>query len=290
MTTYTDFTIDNSRTIVEVPLVTDRRRGRPRLVTLVDVRVQSLFGLDFVTDSSIDQVVKAILSDSAVASERWRVVVTPNVDHLVRYERYPAEREVAQKAYLVLPDGAPIIWASRLLRKPISGRLAGSDLFPLLWAQLGDDHGPVVAIVGSQRVADALSEEHRTAEWIVPPLFDVGDDAAIVGLVDQIVSYVSAHRTEFVVMGLSMSKQHRLAAELMSRPVPRLGAPILLLLGASTDFHAGVQTRAPEWMRRLGIEWTHRLAMNPRAMAKRYLVDDMAFIRTVWREYRSLSP
>jgi N-acetylglucosaminyldiphosphoundecaprenol N-acetyl-beta-D-mannosaminyltransferase len=60
-----------------------------------------------------------------------------------------------------------------------------------------------------------------------------------------------------------------------------------MLVGASPDFAVGLAKRAPRWMQRLGVEWLHRLAGDPRRLAKRYLVDDVAFVRLVWREWRA---
>ena len=256
-----------------------------RVTAFASLSTQYLFGLDFVSDNTVDEVVETLLRCSAGPLDRWISVVTPNVDHLVRYERYPAERAAGQAAEIVLPDGAPIVWASRLLGADLARRLTGSDLFSHLWPRLADRGGSVVAIVGSERVAELLRHEVPAAALIVPPMFDAADSTALAELADQIVEHADRVRTEFVVIGVSMPKHHALAAELMSRPVPACGAPILLLLGASAEFHVGAQQRAPQWMQRVGLEWLHRLLKNPRGMAKRYLVDDVMFVRTVWREY-----
>jgi len=248
------------------------------------MQVQHIFGLDFVTEATIDDVARALLDSTG--RDAWSSVVTPNVDHLVRYERNPDERTVGQAASVVLPDGAPIVWASKLLGVPLSGRLTGSDLFSRLWPLLAAEERSVLAIVGSDLIADRLRAELASVATIVPPMFDVTDRDALVLLADEVVAHANRVPTDFVVIGVSMPKHHALAAELMSRPVPPTGAPMLLLLGASAEFHVGVQIRAPHWMRRAGLEWVHRLVKNPRGMAKRYLVDDVAFARTVWREYR----
>jgi N-acetylglucosaminyldiphosphoundecaprenol N-acetyl-beta-D-mannosaminyltransferase len=258
-----------------------------RLGTLPAMREQSLFGLDFVTDSSTAEVVETLLGTASTQSERWRCVVTPNVDHLVRYDRNPSERRVAETAYLLLPDGLPIIWASRLLKRPLSGRVTGSDLFPVLWRRLVDERRPIIVVAGNRLVADKLSAEHPGATMIVPPLFDVDDGVSIGQIADQVVQCLAQSSSDFVMIGLSMEKHHALAAELMTRQAPPAGAPVLLLLGASAEFYVGVQDRAPQWMRSVGMEWLHRLAKNPRGMAKRYLVDDVAFVRTVWRDRHS---
>ena len=218
---------------------------------------------------------------------RWTSTVTPNVDHLVRYDKYPRERAVGQSASLVLPDGMPIVWASRLLRKPLRERLAGSDLFALLWPQLAATGTSVVALVASDAVATKLAELHPTASLIVPPMFDVNDDVAVAALVDQVIDAIVVHHPRFVMIGVAMPKHHRLAEQIALRTLPDGCAyPNLLLLGASGEFLVGERKRAPRWMQRCGIEWIHRLLEDPRRMAKRYLVDDMFFLRLLWAERR----
>ena len=63
--------------------------------------------------------------------------------------------------------------------------------------------------------------------------------------------------------------------------------PIVLLVGAAPEFYLDVRPRAPHWMRRVGLEWLHRLAADPRRMARRYLYDDVVFFALVWDELRS---
>ena len=84
-----------------------------------------------------------------------------------------------------------------------------------------------------------------------------------------------------------MTKNHRISLLLAERPPPGGRAPIVLMIGAAAEFHTGHQRRAPEWMRRSGLEWVHRLASRPGYMAKRYLVDDTKFVVLVWRELRN---
>jgi N-acetylglucosaminyldiphosphoundecaprenol N-acetyl-beta-D-mannosaminyltransferase len=63
--------------------------------------------------------------------------------------------------------------------------------------------------------------------------------------------------------------------------------PFVMGVGGSFDVTAGVLRRAPQWMQRLGLEWLFRLAQEPRRLWRRYLNEDMAFFRLVWREWRA---
>ena len=250
-------------------------------------RVQ-LFGLDFVSDATIDEVATTVLAGevAGAASPGWRTMVTPNVDHLVRYAQHPTERAVALDAELVLPDGAPIIWVSRLLGARLARRLTGSDFFSSWWPQVCARSLPVVVVASSDDLAARLREQHPAVECIVPPMFAATDAAAIAALAARIDDAVVRLRPVAVVVGLAMSKGHALERAMRVTAPPVGTAPWFMLLGASAEFHVGLQRRAPGWFQRNGLEWAYRLAAEPRRLAKRYLIDDVAFVPLVWREWR----
>ena len=236
-------------------------------------------------------IVEVLLADESARSTGWRSVVTPNVDHLVRYEHDARAAEVARNAWLTLPDGMPIVWASRLLRQPLARRLAGSDLFAELWPVLAQRTIPTVVVAATDEVADRLRAEHAELRAIVAPQFSVSDDDVVDQLVEAIVDQCADVGARFLFIGVSMPKHHLLASRLAERWVDTAQAsPVVLLVGAAADFYLGLAVRAPQWMQRTGLEWVHRLARDPRRMARRYLVDDVRFVGIVWREWRRLPP
>ncbi|MGH9270392.1 MAG: WecB/TagA/CpsF family glycosyltransferase [Ilumatobacteraceae bacterium] len=248
---------------------------------------ERLFGLDFVTLATIDDVAARLLDASGDRVADWRCVVTPNVDHLVRYQRHPAEAETAATSFVVLPDGMPIVLASRLLGRPLTARLPGSDLFGALWPVLAAESVPVVAVAPNEAVAAELEATYPGARSVIAPMFDVDDEPAVSALLDEIEAAVGEHRARVLVIGVSMPKHHLIASRLRQRWAGEYcDKPIVMLLGASPELALGLTRRAPKWMQRAGLEWLHRLLLDPRRMAKRYLVDDVAFIPLVWREWR----
>jgi N-acetylglucosaminyldiphosphoundecaprenol N-acetyl-beta-D-mannosaminyltransferase len=252
---------------------------------LLDVPTQRLFGLDFVTDVTIDALADGLFETRDERTDRWRCVVTPNVDHLVRYEKVAHEADVARHAGLVLPDGMPIVWASRLLGRPLSGRLTGAELFRDLWRRVVGGRVPTVVIAANQSVVGRLESDHAAVRCIVPPMFDVTDSEAVDRLIEQTDAACRQTDARFLVVGVSMPKHHLIASRL--RWEGRYAqAPMVLLLGQSPEFAVGLVQRAPEWMQRSGLEWLWRLAHDPRRLAKRYLVDDTAFVELVFREWR----
>jgi N-acetylglucosaminyldiphosphoundecaprenol N-acetyl-beta-D-mannosaminyltransferase len=266
--------------------VSDRRADDPGAV----FPTTRLFGLDFANGESIGPIVDGLFAGRDVRPDSWRCVVTPNVDHLVRYQRHAEELEAAAHASIVMPDGMPIIWASRLLRRPLRSRLAGSDLFPALWQRCCAAGTPIVVIASNEEVASRLREANPHARCIVPPMFSETDRGAVDAVVTAAAEAAEAIDARFLAVGVSMPKHHRIANGLRRRWAGRYaGTPTVMLVGASPDFAVGLAKRAPRWMQRSGVEWVHRLLGDPRRMAKRYLVDDVAFVRLVWREWRSPS-
>jgi N-acetylglucosaminyldiphosphoundecaprenol N-acetyl-beta-D-mannosaminyltransferase len=163
--------------------------------------------------------------------------------------------------------------------------LTGADLFPALWPRLAAEERPVVVLAANEEIAAALRAGHPRARCIVAPRFDVGDAATIVAVASQVRDAVEAAGAEFVLLCISMPKHHRVCAALTETDAPTT-SPWVLLLGAAAEFHLGMRRRAPRWMQRAGLEWLHRLGRDPRGMARRYLVDDVAFLPLVWRELR----
>lgn len=266
--------------------MTDARTAEPR--DLTGLPTERLFGLDFVSSATIEEVAERLLLQLRDPAPGWRGVVTPNVDHLVRYDRYPDEAAVAARAGLVLPDGMPIVWASRILRRPLRRRLAGSDLFSLMWPRLADEDLRVVLVAPSEKVVTGLCAEHPGAVGLVPPMFDVADRATVDRIIDDVIESCARSGAVMVVVLLSGEKCHLIASRLAERwSGENRVRPVVALLGASGEFHLGLVERAPGWMQRSGLEWLHRLAGDPRRLARRYLVDDRRFVRLVWREWRA---
>lgn len=251
------------------------------------LRTERLFGLDFLADATVGALTERLLAEVEDHRPGWRCVVTPNVDHLVRYDRLPADAAVARSAFLVLPDGMPIVWASKLVRRPLARRLTGSDLFATLWPALCREAVPTVVLAPSELVAQPLAKEHPTVRCVVPPVFDVDDASAVAGVVDDITAAVDDVGARFVFIAVSVAKTHVLATALRGRwSADTRPAPIVLLIGASPEFYLGLVRRAPRWIQRWGLEWLYRLAKEPRRLARRYLIDDPHFARLVWRELR----
>ena len=242
---------------------------------------------------SIDQV------DMASAVEtvwRWcreqsvlpcRYVVTPNVDHVVMYQAHTQLREAYDKASLVVADGAPVVLASHLLRKPLPERVAGSDLVPNLFDHIQVDAstkplrvfllgaGPGVANRAAEKIEQRWSQV-KIVGTLSPPLGFENDDLEN----QKILDAVAVAQPDVVLIGLGAPKQE----QWISRYAEQLESRAALCVGATIDFLAGEKRRSPRWMQHLGLEWFHRLASEPSRLASRYLRDAWIFPQLVWKE------
>lgn len=246
-----------------------------------------LFGIE-IDALRMSQAVERVYGWLGEDTKACRYVVTPNVDHTVILQHNAQLREAYASAAMVLADGFPVVWASRWLRRPLPELVPGSDLVPALFDAADSHGGATVFLLGAgpgvaERAAQQLQQRWpsvRVVGTYSPPLGFERDAAEN----ERIVERVNAARPDLLVLGFGAPKQELWIA----RHHRRLQAGCALCVGATIDFLAGEKSRAPAWMRRLRLEWLHRLATEPRRLFKRYARDAWVFPQLVWREWRQL--
>ena len=203
-----------------------------------------------------------------LAQRQGFALATINLDHLVKLRGSAAFRRAYLAQDFVVADGNPIVWMSRLARRPVQ-LIPGSDaILPL--ARIAADLGVGIALVGSteQALAGARSFLEREIRdlhvvcTIAPPMgFDPEGPQAT-----ELFERLNASGAGLCFLALSAPKQEILAA------AGRRGAPTIgfVCIGAGLDFFAGTQNRAPLWARRYALEWLWRAATSPRRLAPRY--------------------
>lgn len=224
------------------------------------------------------------VSETAPAAP-GRFVVTPNLDHAVQLQENPLLRDAYAAAALVLADGMPLVWASRLTKRPLPQRVTGSDLTPNVLGAA--PRGTRVFLLGGSEEASAAAA--RTVEQRYPELDVVGRLSPPRGFehdlewTKKIVGAIRDCRAELVILGLGAPKQelwaHRHAAE--------LPGTVLLCVGATIDFLAGTVTRAPKWMQKTGLEWVFRMLSDPGRLFRRYAKDAWYLPRLLWADLRA---
>jgi N-acetylglucosaminyldiphosphoundecaprenol N-acetyl-beta-D-mannosaminyltransferase len=266
------------------PFRTNRADGSPAPRPAERVRLGGI-GIDPVTE---DGAVRRVLE--AIESGRGGRIVTPNVDIVAAARRGPELRALVDGADLVVADGAPLVWASRVAGTPLPERVAGSDLVWSLSAAAAE-RGLRVALLGgtpdgaarpTERAAEILEARYPglklVGAWCPPMGFD--RDASQWGA---LVERVASAAPDLVYVGLGFPKQEHVIARL------RAAAPRAWFLGcgASIDFIAGYRRRAPKFMQRTGTEWLFRMLAEPRRLTRRYLRDDVPeALRLLGEAYR----
>lgn len=208
-------------------------------------------------------------------------VVTPNLDILRRFVREPEHARLCEGATLRVPDGMPLIWASRLQRTPLPERVAGSDMIWTLCAEAAKRGHRVFLLGGNPGAAEdaaaRLVREYPTlaiAGTHCPPYGFEKDPSEM----DEIRARLREANADIVFVALGSPKQEQLIREL--RPLfPRAW---FLGIGISFSFVSGEVKRAPAWMRKVGLEWLHRLVQEPGRLFRRYVIQGIPFAIRLW--------
>ena len=220
------------------------------------------------------QCVDLVMSECTAGRGGW--IVTPNLDQVRRMRRDRALLERYARAELALADGMPIVWACRLQGTPVRGRVAGSDL---IWSlsRAAAERGLSLFLLGgdpgtAEEAAAALANRFEGLRVVGTMCPQPGFEGRA-ALVEDIAERLAAARPDLVFVALGVPKQEALIERLR----PRLPGAWWMGVGISFSFVAGRVKRAPPWVRRIGLEWAHRLAQEPRRLARRYLVDGLPF-------------
>ncbi len=252
--------------------------AKPRARVLID-------GVAF--DPMTEDETSTYVHDSLDAG-RGGQIITPNVD-VLRLLRKP-EYAIAARANLVVADGMPVVWASRLSGTPVPVRVAGASLVRTL-ARDAELRGRSLYLLGgppaaAEQAALNLREAHprlKIAGTACPDWGFQEDPQQWAAVVEDI----TASGADIVFLALGAPKQELVGIRLLEV----LPDAWFLGCGGSMAFLAGLLPRAPEWMQRCGLEWTYRLKKEPRRLWRRYLVHDIPYAlamltRALWARLR----
>jgi N-acetylglucosaminyldiphosphoundecaprenol N-acetyl-beta-D-mannosaminyltransferase len=249
------------------------------------MKQQTLFGIT-IDALNMSQAVDHLRHIVRQPEFACRYVVTPNVDHTVLLDSHSGLRAAYADADLVLADGHPLVWASRLLGRPLPERVAGSDLVPNLFSAVAPHETLRIFLLGAapgvaQRAAANIAQQWPRVQTVgihsPPPGFE-RDPAEN----QRILAQIELAKPDVLVLGLGAPKQECWIHQHRARVV----AKTALCVGATIDFLAGEKKRAPRWMQRSGLEWVFRMCSEPQRLVKRYAKDAWVFPQIVWRQWR----
>lgn len=240
----------------------------------------TLFGMQF-SAVSLPDAAKMIVE---LASKRApELIVTPNVDHIVSMSSDLEMREIFQRAKYRFADGMPIVWLSRLLRRPLPERVTGADLLIKVSELSAKSNKRIFLLGGLPGVAEKASTNliNQFPGLIISgtycPPFGFEKDPIETG---KIISIINSSNTDILFVGVGAPKQEKWA----SHNIEKLAVGPILGVGAAFDFAAGTLKRAPKKIQSLGLEWLWRLCSEPRRLWKRYLIKDSIFLLLALKE------
>jgi N-acetylglucosaminyldiphosphoundecaprenol N-acetyl-beta-D-mannosaminyltransferase len=242
-----------------------------------------LLGIPF-HDVTMDETLAEI--DHIVCERVPRYIATANLDFAAQASRDVELQRILMDAHLVLCDGTPLVWASRLLKAPLRERVAGSDLTMRLMSHAAARRYRIFFLGSDEAILktakEILEKQHPGLDicgYYAPPyakLLDLDND----GIIDRVKN---AH-PDILLVALGAPKQEKW----IYMNQRQMGVPCSIGIGASLDFVAGKFDRAPVWAQKCGLEWLFRLKQEPRRLFRRYFDDFTFFVSALRKQKREL--
>lgn len=223
-----------------------------------------------------------IYIEKCIEERKTGHVITPNVDQIIRIEKDDYFKKICNSAELLLVDGTPLLWIAKCYGTPIKEKICGSDLVPKL-CEVAAQKGYKVFLLGAAEGVAAKAAENLKMKY--PGLQVAGTYSPPYGFekdkeeIDRINQMLLDSNSDLLFVGMGVPKQDIFIYENMRK----YQIPMSFSIGATIDFEAGVQKRAPVWISRIGMEWLYRFLQDPKRMFKRYFMDDMHIFYLAWK-------
>lgn len=206
------------------------------------------------------------------------VLITPNVDHLVKLQKDREFYETYQKAEWVVCDSKILYILSKLLKNPLPEAIPGSSFFTAFYEYHKDDPNCKIFLLGAAE-GIAVKAMERINQKVGRNII-VGAHSPSYGFekkpeeCEELIRIVNESVANVVLVGVGAPKQEKWIMKYRNR-MPKVD--IFMGLGATIDFEAGTLKRAPKLWQKIGMEWLYRCLKEPKRLFKRYFIDDMKF-------------
>lgn len=231
---------------------------------------KEIMGVSF-DDLTLEEAVRR--GTELAAGPGFSYVVTPNPEIVNLARQAPDYEKILNGAGLVLPDGIGVVYAARLLGRPLQGRVPGIDFAAGLLEKLEESGGRLFLLGAKPGVAEQAAENLKKLH---PRLIICGTNDGYFQDSAPVVEKIKASNADVAFVCLGAPKQERW----MAQYGPATGAHLMVGLGGVLDVYAGNVKRAPEAWQKLGLEWLYRLVHQPSRLGRMaklplFLVDAM---------------
>jgi exopolysaccharide biosynthesis WecB/TagA/CpsF family protein len=217
------------------------------------------------------------------------VVLTPNVDHLMKLQSDPDFYRIYELADYRVCDSQILLYASRFLGTPLKEKISGSDLFPAFCMFHKENRDIRIFLLGGMdgvpEKATAMINQKVGREIVVgaysPPFGFESDEQECRAILERI----KQSGATVLAVGVGAPKQEKWIYSYKDQ-LPMI--KIFMAVGAAINFEAGVISRAPQWISNLGLEWLYRFLGEPTRLWKRYFIDDFPFFFLLVKQRLSL--
>lgn len=206
------------------------------------------------------------------------VLITPNLDHLVKLQRDKEFYEVYQQADWVVCDSRILYFCSKVLRHSFVETIPGSSFFTAFYLFHKDDVNCRIYLLGAKEGIAVIAQERINKK--VGRQLVVGAHSPSFGFekseeeCEELIERINASGANVLLVGVGAPKQEKWIMKYRKR-MPQV--KIFMALGATIDFEAGTLKRAPRIFQKIGMEWLYRCLMEPKRLFRRYFMDDIKF-------------
>ena len=246
--------------------------------------VSSPGGTDLRRTRICDVPVDLLTMDESVAIARELIApgqphqhVAINAAKVVLAHHDPELRAAIESCALANADGQSIVWAGRLLGRPVPERVTGIDFMLRMW-EVAAQQGYRVFLLGSKPAV--VEKAAAVARSSGVDIVGVRSGYWRAEEENDVVAEVAAASPDLLFVGLPTPRKE----EFLHSHLDDLKASLAVGVGGSFDVVAGEVRRAPRWMQRWGLEWLHRMFQEPRRMFRRYFMGNFLFVGLLARE------
>lgn len=212
--------------------------------------------------------------DTNIRGERFPLQhIVVNAAKIVHAQKNTELRQAINNSHIVNIDGQAVVWALRMVGYKVPERVAGCDLFQNLIAHCEEEGFKPYFLGAKQEVLDTMIETFKKRH---PKLEIAGARNGYFGKEDEeaIAKDIKASGADMLFLGITSPKKELF----IDAWTETMQVPFTMGVGGSFDIVAGKTKRAPQWMRKAGLEWFFRIMEEPRRMWKRYAVTNTLFI------------
>ena len=212
---------------------------------------------------------------SSIINARKKImVVTPNVDHIVKLEDDVRFKNAYDNSGLVLVDGTPLMWIAKWYGTPLKEKITGPRLTEKVF-ELASQNEFSIFILGAadgvaKSAAQKMIEKYKNCNIVgtYSPKYGFEHDEREI---KKIIETINRSKPDLLITGMGSPKTEIF----LNEHLQDLDVHVAFSVGAAIDFLAGNINRCPEWINTIGLEWFYRFLKEPKRMFKRYFIDDL---------------